>query len=449
LKLLFDLLRVAALAALLPVAVGWRDPSLANVRPWLFAALILCALLALTFELFLWRQTRRGSRARRLPAIAAIGLASALAAMTLWGEARFRWTRHAVMQADPGELAALGNHLIVGYRDPAELRRLIERRAIAGIFLSGRNVGGRSAPEIKNEIAALQSIRARQGLPPLWVAADQEGGLVSRLSPPLSRTKSLAELMTTHFDRQDRIAAARELAATHGRELAAVGVNLNFAPVVDLNHNVVNPNDRYSRIHQRAISSDPQLVADVAGHYCAVLADAGVHCTAKHFPGLGRVFEDTHRETADLTTPVAELATTDWVPFRALKDRPGAVMMLGHARLTAIDPARPVSFSAPVVAGVLRGQWAHEGVLVTDDFCMEAVSGSPQGLAGGGVEALNAGVDLILIAFDPDQYYPVMHALLTARLAGRLDPDLLAGSDARLRRARDAVTPPGAAPLSP
>lgn len=438
-KLVFDLLRVAALAALIPFAVGWRAPSFANIRPWLFSALLVCALLALTFELLVWRRTAARSRARRLPALASIGLALVLAAVTLWGEARFRWIRHAVMQTDPSELAPLGDHVIVGYRDMAELRALIERRAVAGIFFSGRNVSGRSARQIKDEITELQAIRARQGLPPLWVAADQEGGLVSRLSPPLSRTKSLAELMTIHFDRQKRVAAARDLAATHGRELAGLGVNLNFAPVVDLNHNIVNPNDRYSRIHQRAISSDPQLVAEIAGHYCAVLAEVGVHCTPKHFPGLGRVFEDTHREHADLATAVAELAATDWVPFRALSARPGAVMMLGHARLTAIDPIRPVSFSRSVIAGLLRTEWAHDGVLVTDDFCMQAVYGSPQGLAAAGIDALNAGVDLILIAFDPDQYYPVMHALLKARRAGLLSPDLLARSEDRLRRTRDAL----------
>jgi beta-N-acetylhexosaminidase len=446
LKLAFDLLRVAVLAALLPFALGWRTPSLANVRPWVFSALLLCALLALAFEVLLWRWRPPRTRVRRLPGVAAIAIALALAAATLWGEAAFRFVRQDVLRAEPLALESLGNHVIVGYRDLAEVRALVERRAIAGIFLSGRNVAGRPALEIKAEIADLQAVRARQGLPPLWVAADQEGGLVSRLSPPLSRTKSLAELMRIYLDPNERIAAARELAATHGRELAGLGVNVNFAPVVDLNHHVVNPNDRYSRIHQRAISSEPQLVADIAGHYCAVLADAGVHCTLKHFPGLGRVFEDTHREAANLTTGAAELMATDWIPFRALAHRPGAFTMLGHARLTAIDPTRPVSYSGPAVGGLLRGEWAHDGVLITDDFCMEAVSGSPQGLAGGGIEALQAGVDLILIAFDPDQYYPVMHALLKARSAGLLRPDMLAASEARLRRSRRAVGP---APLSP
>jgi beta-N-acetylhexosaminidase len=440
-SLLFDLLRLGVLMALLPFAVGWRAPSLANVRPWLFTALLLGAFLAVAFELFLWRRIRERSRARRLPALLTLGLAVFLGAVTLWGEASFRWTRHAVLHADPHALEALGKHVIVGYRDPAELRALVERSAIGGIFLSGRNVAGRSARQIKEEIEGLQDIRHRLGRPPLWVAVDQEGGLVSRLSPPLTRTKSLADVTAPQRDADGLIAAVRDMASTHGRELAAVGVNLNFAPVVDLNHRIINPNDRYTRIHQRAISSDPQRVAEIAGLYCAVLAESGVHCTPKHFPGLGRVFEDTHQERADLLTAPFELAATDWVPFRALAQRPDAFMMLGHARLAAIDPQRPVSFSHPVVAGILRGDWRYDGVLVTDDFCMGAVHESRQGIAAASVEALNAGVDLILIAFDPDQYYPVMRALLRARSDGSLRPDMLATSDVRLRRPIRASSP--------
>jgi beta-N-acetylhexosaminidase len=92
--------------------------------------------------------------------------------------------------------------------------------------------------------------------------------------------------------------------------LADAGVNVNFAPVVDLNHRIVNPGDHLSRIHERAISADPVIVTEVARHYCTALQQAGGRCTLKHFPGLGRVFEDTHRESADLTAGTTELTAT-------------------------------------------------------------------------------------------------------------------------------------------
>jgi beta-N-acetylhexosaminidase len=277
----------------------------------------------------------------------------------------------------------------------------------------------------------------------LWIATDQEGGPVSRLSSPLARSASLAELVVAHPDVSGRVAAVQALAARHGRELADVGVTVNFAPVVDLNHRIVNPDDRLSRIHERAISTDPAIVTEVARHYCAALHQAGVHCTLKHFPGLGRVFEDTHREGADLTVSVSELAATDWVPFRALMQEPGTFTMLSHVRLTALDRERPVSSSQPVVAGLMRGEWQHDGILVTDDFCMAAAYDLRGGLASASVGALNAGVDLILVSYDPDQFYPVMYALLKAHAEGRLRQDVLASSARRLARsaaARGAAT---------
>jgi beta-N-acetylhexosaminidase len=274
---------------------------------------------------------------------------------------------------------------------------------------------------------------------PLWIATDQEGGVVSRLSPPLTHLPALSEIVERCTDAVQREQAVRQFATTQGRELAELGVNLNFAPVVDLNHQVVNPNDRYTRIFQRAISSDPAVVAQVATWYCAALEEAGVRCTLKHFPGLGRVFEDTHLDHANLTTSVTELTNTDWVPFRALMSQSGAFTMLGHVRLSAINSERPVSMSPQVIAGTLRGEWKHDGVLITDNFSMLAVYRSNAGMDNGSIEALNAGVDLILISWDSDQYYRVMYALLKADEQGRLNREVLQRSDQRLARAMQSI----------
>ena len=160
-----------------------------------------------------------------------------------------------------------------------------------------------------------------------------------------------------------------------------------------------------------------------------------MHCTLKHFPGLGRVFDDTHMVTAELDATSDALEATDWLPFRQLMSSDAAFTMLSHARLTAIDRDRPASFSHAVVKGLLRDGWKHDGILVTDDFSMGAVTLSREGAAGGAVEALNAGVDLILVSYDPDQYFYVMYALLQADRDGRLRGDMLERSQTRLRRA--------------
>ena len=257
----------------------------------------------------IWVLITSRAEQRALRVISQLGLLAAILALTttLAVEARFHWVRHQVLHADPIRLEKLGRHLIVGYRDLAEVRELVRLRAVAGVFLSSSNVRGKSIADIREQIQSLQRIRQEQGLLPLWIATDQEGGVVSRLSPPLTRLPPLSEIVERHTDAVQREQAVRQFGATQGRELADLGINLNFAPVVDLDHQVVNPNDRYTRIFQRAISSDPAVVAQVAAWYCAALEESGVRCTLKHFPGLGRVFEDTHLDHANLATSVTEL----------------------------------------------------------------------------------------------------------------------------------------------
>jgi beta-N-acetylhexosaminidase len=433
-NLALGVLRFAVALLLLWLAWQWRSPLFASIRPPAFATLILVPVALAVLEIIVWRNGARW-RPKAVVCGAALLVAVLALATTLTTDLRFRRMRYEVMRADPAQLERLGRHFIVGYRGDAELRDLIdliERRAIAGVFVTAHNVRGKDADTVRRDIDALQAIRRRQGLPPLLVATDQEGGGVSRMSPPLPRPATLGEIARAHSDVAQRREAVRAYAAEVGRSLAGIGINVNFAPVVDLDHGVSNPNDRYSRIAARAISTDPQIVAEVARDYCAGLWQHGVHCTLKHFPGLGRVFEDTHFEHAALSTPVDELARTDWVPFRALMREPGPFTMLGHARLVAIDAERPASFSAPVVSGLIRGEWKYDGILVTDDFSMAAAYETEGGLAVASVSALNAGVDLILTSYDPDQYFPMLHALLRAEAGGRLKKDALEQSDRRL-----------------
>jgi beta-N-acetylhexosaminidase len=424
------LLRLAIAIALLPFAFDWRSPLLASARPLALAALVVLPLLLIAIDGWTLSVAQL-NRARRALGVAVIVAAALGLAATLSLETSFRLARARVLAADTAELEKLGRHFIVGYRDPAEIDRLIERRAVSGVFVSGHNVQGLSAIGIRHQIDLWQNRRRRQGLPPLWIATDQEGGAVSRLSPPLPRQPPIASVVAQFPDAGARQRAAHDYGLAQGRALATLGVNLNFAPVVDLNRNLVNPNDRYTRIRDRAISGDPLIVADVARHYCLGLLEAEVRCTLKHFPGLGAVFEDTHFEAGHLRVPIDELERGDWIPFRSLVGG-GAFTMLSHARLAALDAERPVSFSETIVSGLLRGSWGQEGVLVTDDFSMGAVYASKAGIAAAGVAALNAGVDLILVSYDPAQYFTIMNALIAADRDGGLAPAALARSARRL-----------------
>jgi beta-N-acetylhexosaminidase len=429
----FALLRIVLVCSLLPLAVSYRTPLFASWRLPLLLLLVALPLAVIATDVWTLRRLRP-FRASRWLSAASLALAVVALGITAAIELDFQHQRRAVLTADPAELEALGRHLLVGYRDGATLDALIAHRAIAGVYLSARNIEGKTIAEMRHEIDGWQATRRAQGLPPLWIATDQEGGAVSRLSPPLTRVPPLAEVVALHKDHAERLLAVRQYAARQGRELAALGVNLNFAPVVDLDHGVVNPDDHLSRISSRAISSDPAVVTEIATLYCETLKLTGVHCTLKHFPGLGRVFGDTHLVKAELDVPAQELEGSDWVPFRGVMTDGAAFTMLGHARLMQVDPNHPASFSQAVVHDLLRESWKYDGVLITDDFSMGAVTLTEEGATGGAVAALNAGVDLILVSYDPDQYYPIMQALLAAAREGHLTGKTLAKSDARLQR---------------
>lgn len=439
LKFIFALSMLLAALALLRFAVVWRAPFLPELRPMLLVGTVALSLLLVGVQLWLCRISRGDRPALWWISAAGLVAASLALATTFCIEFRFQLARHQVLNGDPDQLQRVGRHLMVGYLSLNELRSLVKLKAVAGVFVSSRNVRGKSISQVRKEIDELQSIRAQQGLPPLWIATDQEGGIVSRLSPPLSSLPALSDIIQRYGDTGRREQAVREFGLKQGSELARIGINLNFAPVVDVNHRVMNPNDRYTRIFKRAISDDPRVVAQVAAWYCDTLAENGVACTLKHFPGLGRVFEDTHFDPAALSTPLDELNKTDWLPFRALMQGDGMFVMLGHARLNAVDNVNPASMSSRVVGGLLRGTWKYDGVLITDNFSMMAVYRSPKGMEDGAVQALNAGVDLILISYDPAQYYRVMEALLSADEKGTLDREALQESDARLQRAMTRV----------
>lgn len=356
-------------------------------------------LLALAASGLAWRRGFSG----RLPVV----LLLAVIVITLFREGEYQSQRAAVL-AGGDSMQTVGAHFVVGFTDFVELQPLAAGGLIGGIYLGKRNLRGRQLPEVAAEIAALQAVRQRAGLPPLIVAADQEGGPVSHLSPLLAAMPPLSSLVGAGDQRQ----RAHRYGAEQGRGLAALGVNLNFGPVVDLRPAAAdNPHDRLTRIAARAIAADPATVGEVAGAYIDGLGEQGVRATLKHFPGLARVKQDTHLRAARLDESPAALAG-DWQPFRQLADHPGAAMMLGHVTLAAIDPQRAASHSAAVVDGLLRTEWNYEGVLITDDLNMGAVY--DLGIGRVAAEALAAGVDLILVSYDPRQVYRAIYGAAQA-----------------------------------
>lgn len=348
----------------------------------------------------------------------------------LSAQASFEWRKRAVLQTEVTQAHVLGKHFIVGYSSFPEVAVLAEKGLIAGIYITKHNVTGATVDTLKVEIADLQDRRRVAGLPPLIVAADQEGGIVSHLAPPLTKLPSLSTLANLAPD--IRSAKAEAFGRVHGQELAALGVTLNLAPVLDLRPETRgNRFDFNTLIGYRAISDDPAIVAGIAQSYVHGLAASGVGAAVKHFPGLGRVRSDTHHFSANLDTPVEELEASDWRPFRDVLAGSKAHLMIGHVTLTAVDPDRAASHSRLVVDGIIRRKWNYQGVVMTDDLVMGAIY--QHNVCTAVVEALNAGVDLLLVAFDGAQFYRIFTCASEAFAQGKLDAATLRDSEARLR----------------
>jgi beta-N-acetylhexosaminidase len=410
----------AAGCALVFLGLNVNDPYMVPVQNWSAPALVAAGVAGLALV----------ARRHRWPLV----LLWAMVPLAVLGaEAIFHLRKARVMTAEPSEIAQLGRHFMVGYRRVEDIAPLATKGLIGGVFVTGRNLEGRSAQDLAQEIAGLQERRRKAGLPPLMVATDQEGGCVSHLSPWLPRRASLASVAEVPPDQ--RQAAARQLGRQHGDDLSAVGVSVNFAPVLDLRRSTERHwLDFRSLIYKRAISDDAEVVGQLGAAYAAGLAEHGIRATVKHFPGMGRITEDTHHFRARLDTPRDELEATDWRPFRAtLSAVPTAMMMVGHITLDSIDPDRPASHSRRVVDGLLRKEWGFQGLVVTDDLTMTPIY--QHGLCTAVSEALSAGVDLLLVAFDGKQFYRAMDCALEARRQGRLDPAMLDASDRRLRSA--------------
>ena len=217
---------------------------------------------------------------------------------------------------------------------------------------------------------------------------DQEGGRVQRLKPPQWRAAPapgrFGELAAK--DPARAAEAVRLNARLIAGELVAAGIDTVGAPSLDL---------RLPGAHQvigdRAFSADPEIVAALGRAACEGFLAAGVTPVIKHLPGHGRSQVDSHLSLPVVEAPLAELEASDFRPFRALADMP--LGMTGHLLIPAIDAERPATISSRVIAEVIRGFIGFQGVLITDDLSMEALSGTVQSRAAA---AIAAGCDLAL-----------------------------------------------------
>lgn len=287
---------------------------------------------------------------------------------------------------------------VAGLALTAEDREVLAHPLVGGVILFARNY---SDPEqlraLCNELLAIKS-------PRLLIAVDHEGGRVQRFRVGFTRIPAMGTLGRLHEESGLRaVEEARQHGETIGRELAAFGIDLCFAPVLDRDCGVSTV------IGDRAFAADPQLIIKLSRAFRAGLNAVGLKATGKHFPGHGAVAADSHLELPIDRRPFADIERQDLVPFKALIDDGIESLMLAHVRYSAYDEI-PASFSRKWIRGLLRSQYKYNGAVFCDDLCMKGAV-----VVGDIVErarvAITAGCDMLPVCNDRSEVVKLLDAL--------------------------------------
>jgi beta-N-acetylhexosaminidase len=308
---------------------------------------------------------------------------------------------------------------LYGVASPAEV---VQKYHLGGVIYFAWTDSVQNPDQIVGLSNGLQKAALEQGTKahvPLQIAIDQEQGVVTRIGPPATQFPGSMALGAG-----DSAPDARTAAAITGRELLALGVNTNFAPVCDVNVNALNP-----VIGTRSFSSHPDLAAElVAAQVAGYQRDGGVSSSAKHFPGHGDTATDSHVAFPIITHTREQWQTIDAPPFKAAIREGIDMIMTAHLAFPAFDDSGdPATLSRPILTGVLREELGYDGVIVTDSLGMQGVR-DKYGDAEVPVRALLAGVDQLLMSPAMDEAYA---AVLAAVRSHRIRPNEL---DAKVRR---------------
>jgi beta-N-acetylhexosaminidase len=323
------------------------------------------------------------------------------------------WMRHRSFEEALGQLFMVG---IPGPQFSSEAAFLLKKIRAGGIILFKRNY--QDPDQLADLCRRLQALALELHSLPLFISIDQEGGRVLRLGPPFTQIPAPAEMAGA----EDPEGAVRHYAQLTARELRLAGINMNLAPVLD-----VNLRGAEGLMASRCLGADPERVARLGSLYIRELQEGGVMAVAKHFPGIGDIALDPHHDLPLQDKDLEGLEATELIPFAKAVSLPVSAVMLTHTLYPALDPQWPASLSPTIITGLLREKLGYQGMVITDDLEMGAI-GKHFEIEEAVLTAFQGGADILLICHNPEKIERAYSCLLKALKRGTIPAGLLQNS---------------------
>ncbi|WP_249292235.1 glycoside hydrolase family 3 protein [Metabacillus flavus] len=327
----------------------------------------------------------------------------------------------------------VGQLMMVGFygtEESTSVKDLIQNKKIGGIIYFDRNMSSPGqAAELSNSLQQT-AVEGKHSLP-LMIAVDQEGGAIMRMKDRVSPIPSQQRL-----GKIGSAQAVRETARINGKELKAMGINVNFAPVLDL-----------SATDSRSLGTDPKKAYLLSKEAVSGLNESDITGALKHFPGHGRSQIDPHKDTSSVKAGQEELENSDIYPFKEMiKNGKSSqfFVMVTHIKYPSYDQEKPASLSKPIITELLRKKLGYDGIVVTDDLEMGAVN-KYYSYSDMGIEAIKAGVDLLLVCHEYEHQTEMYNRLVKAVETGEIPEERIDESVLRIINHKLAHIEPAAA----
>jgi beta-N-acetylhexosaminidase len=317
----------------------------------------------------------------------------------------------------------IGQLFVIGMPGPhldKETDILIREDRIGGIVLFSRNIV--DPVQLASLCHDLQTAASKGQGSPLFLAVDQEGGRVARLREPFTSFPGNAAIGMDG----EPVKRAIEFATVTSKEMKLVGLNMNLAPVVDVQRGEIE-----KHLAGRSFGEDPELVAFLGRTVIKHLQKNGIMAVAKHFPGLGRADVDPHHLRPRINIDREELVGINLPPFAAAIEEGVCGIMTSHAIYPALDPEQPATLSPKVLTEVLRGRMGFTGLTITDDLEMGAIA-TEWRVGEGALKSFQAGADILLICKDQSRVRESLDVMRRAVSKGTLSAERLAQSLERI-----------------